>query len=66
MNSKKCLICGRTKNITTDLFRTPLCEPYNSEGYIVSNCKWIYAELMEHNENYNKTKIPDVEVVSEC
>lgn len=60
----KCIICGRTKNIATG-FKISVCKPYNEQGKIISNCKWIYFELMEHHESYDDTKIPDVEIVNE-
>jgi hypothetical protein len=60
----RCVICGKTKNITLD-FKIPVCEPYNAQGRIISNCKWIYFELMEHHKSYDDTRIPDVEVVNE-
>jgi len=64
LNHSKCIICGKTKNLMI-AFGVSVCDPYNDDGKIISNCKWIYSELMEHHVSYDDTRIPDIEVVNE-
>jgi hypothetical protein len=64
LSNSKCIICGKTKDLIF-AYGIPVCNPYNDDGKIISNCKWIYAELMEHHVSYDDTRIPDVEVVNE-